>query len=145
MAEERRMFVVWKRPDGFHGASPEDFRVLEVGRESRIWLHRTDVTNFPFRIAGGWQESQATQRLNNLVNLLTQPESAWVSWLSQVYDNAPHEDPAAFIKEITGWLEELKGSLKGDTWEIEIMTQVLAEVTRQILAAQTSFLKKVAT
>ena len=46
--------VIWKRPDGFHGANPSDFMVVDIGSESRLWLHKSDFENFPFRISGSW-------------------------------------------------------------------------------------------
>jgi len=144
MAEERQMFVVWKRPDGFHGASPADFRVVEVGGESRIWLHKTDNQHFPFRIAGGWQEVEGTQRLNNLVNLLNRKSSDWVDWLVHSFDNSMAENPKTFLTAMTTWLHDLRGSLKGDTWEVEIMGQVLNEVERQLETARAAFLAKAA-
>jgi elongation factor P hydroxylase len=63
------MFVVWKRPDGYHDATPSDFQIVEAGANARIWLHKSDREWYPFRISGGWQESDATRRLNGLVNL----------------------------------------------------------------------------
>ncbi|MEY4632146.1 MAG: hypothetical protein RIQ81_2266 [Pseudomonadota bacterium] len=129
------MFVVWKRPDGYHDATPGDFRVAEAGTTARIWLHKTDRQWYPFRISGGWQESDATQRLNGLVNLLGEPEKVWTEFLTKAFNNSMTDDPRAFVTEQRAWLEDLKNHLKGDTWEIEIMGQVIGEVSGRLAVA----------
>ncbi|MEZ4741934.1 MAG: hypothetical protein R3B45_05725 [Bdellovibrionota bacterium] len=50
------MHVVWKRPDGYHGASPSDYRVVEINESSNLWLHKRDTDWFPFRVSGGWKD-----------------------------------------------------------------------------------------
>ena len=136
------MFVIWKRPDGFHGATPNDFKVVEVEGEARIWLHHADKLNFPFRISGGWQESEATQRLNNLVNLVGAPSEEWVTHLVKIYNNSMSDKPIAFFTEKMKWLNEVKTHLKGDTWEVEIMAKVLAEVMQKVESVRDVFLKR---
>ena len=64
------MHLIWKRPDGFHGASPTDFRVVDLGGRSRLWLHKVDRDQYPFRIAGGWEEKDGSVLLNNLIELI---------------------------------------------------------------------------
>ena len=66
------MKVIWKRPDGFLKSIPSDFMVLEMPSQSKLWLHRSDQDNFPFRISGGWQDEESTSKLNQMVNLLSQ-------------------------------------------------------------------------
>ena len=34
------MHLIWKRPDGFHKSTPDDFTVLDIDSSSRIWLHK---------------------------------------------------------------------------------------------------------
>lgn len=126
------MHVVWKRPDGFHDADPADFMVVNLGNRSKIWLHKRDHSWFPFRVAGGWQESEATQRLNSLVNLLPKDDKAWADALSKLYDDSMGDDPTRFLDDISRWLVDLRNHLKGDTWELDIMGQALAEVEGRI-------------
>lgn len=129
------MFVVWKRPDGYHDATPEDFKVVTLENRARIWLHKTDRSWYPFRIAGGWQESEATQRLNGLINLLGDDESERLENLRHTFHNSMSDDSGVFVTEQVKWLTELENHLKGDTWEIDIMGQVLQEVSSCIEAA----------
>lgn len=126
------MHVIWKRPDGFHGADPSDFMVVNLGNHSKLWLHRKDDTHFPFRIAGGWQESEASARLNTLVNLLAKDSNAWTTALTRMFHDQMGDDPEKFVDELTRWMTELQNYLKGDTWEIDIMHQALSEVIERI-------------
>jgi hypothetical protein len=126
------MHVIWKRPDGFHGADPADFMVVELSGRSKLWLHKKDTSWFPFRIAGGWQEQESTQRLNLLVNLLHKDEKFWVDALLKIFDDTMGDDPSKFVEDIQKWLVDLKGHLKGDTWELEIMNQALSEVEHRV-------------
>ena len=50
------MNVIWKRPDGFHNASPSDYVTVDITSNAKIWLHKRDQENFPFRVSGDWQE-----------------------------------------------------------------------------------------
>ena len=50
------MHLVWKRPDGYHGATPSDFNEADLGENVRLWLHKSDKDQYPFQIAGGWEE-----------------------------------------------------------------------------------------
>ena len=135
------MHVVWKRPDGFHGADPSDFMVVNVGSRAKIWLHKKDNSWFPFRIAGGWQESEATKRLNNLVNLLNKEDAAWVDSLVRIFNDTMGDDPARFIDDLTRWVADLRNHLKGDTWELDIMNHALAEVSDRLGSVREAFLK----
>jgi hypothetical protein len=135
------MHVIWKRPDGFHGADPADFVVVELGKHSKIWLHRSDHTHFPFRVAGGWQESESTKRLNNLVNLLPQPEAAWSKCLTKLFNDSMADDPEKFYDDLVTWLTELRSHLKGDTWEIDIMNQAVIEVQNRLVQTKNAFIK----
>ena len=126
------MFVVWKRPDGYHDATPGDFRIAEAGANARIWLHKSDREWYPFRISGGWQESDATRRLNGLVNLLGDSAEAWTGFLTNAFHHSMTDDPKTFVTEQVAWLNDLRAHLKGDTWETEIMGQVITEVASKV-------------
>lgn len=135
------MHVVWKRPDGFHGASPADYEVVSLGGHSNVWLHKADHSHYPFRIAGGWQESEATKRLNNLVNLLPKKDPQWVSTLQKIWSDTMADDAGKFIDDLIGWIIDLKQHLKGDTWEVEIMSQAFDEVAERLKTVRSDFLK----
>ena len=75
------MKVIWKRPDGFHDASPSDYLTIEIASKAKLWLHKKDEENFPFRISGGWQDEETTKKLNRLVNLLNKSSEKWDEWL----------------------------------------------------------------
>ena len=137
------MFVVWKRPDGFRGAEPKDFKVIDIGGQARLWLHKKDKTWFPFRISGGWQEQEATQRLNILVNLIGKPNSQWIKRLVYEFSHSMSDDGKKFFQETVAWLESLSGALKGDTWEIEIMAHAISDVQKRVLDSKKAFLLKV--
>lgn len=133
------MFVIWKRPDGFHGASPADYEVFDVG-ESKIWLHQTEKEEFPFRVSGGWQDGEATKRLNRLVNQL--PQDNFAAHLVSEYEHSMKSEGKEFIEELEKWLQELKDNPKGDTWETEIIVNCLSFVQKKIEEAKDDFLVK---
>lgn len=135
------MHVIWKRPDGFHGADPSDYTVVTLGDGAKLWLHRKDHSWYPFRIAGGWQESEATQKLNNLVNLLSEPSDVWVRTLVKIFNDTMGDDPGKFVDETTRWVADLRDHLKGDTWEIEIMMHALTDVEKHLTTGRAEFLK----
>lgn len=135
------MKVIWKRPDGFLGASPQDYTVVEVANNSRIWLHKQDNVNFPFRVSGGWQDEDATKRLNRLVNLIDKGNPELLEHLLNDYYESNAEDGAKYIAELISWLDELKSNLKGDHWETAIMTEVMAELHSRVKASESEFLK----
>ncbi len=138
------MHLVWKRPDGFFDASPEDFKVHRFDDGIGLWLHRKDKDTFPFRIAGGWQETKATQRLNNLVNLLPENEEAFTAYLVETYNRSMNEDPEAFWQEINAWLLDLSQNIKGDQWEVSLVTQVFQVLQKRHHKIKAAFLQKVA-
>jgi len=135
------MNVIWKRPDGYLGALPEDFRVLEIAGHSRLWVHKKDQDSFPFRVSGGWQDEEASKRLNNLVSRLGQPEKSWVDYLVQSYHHSMSEDAKKYLVELRAWITDLRKVLKGDTWEMEIMDNALLAVANQVEKVEPSFLK----
>jgi hypothetical protein len=134
------MHVIWKRPDGFHGADPTDYVVVNVGSRAKIWLHRRDNRNFPFRIAGDWKAAEASERLNLLVNLLGKPDSDWTETLLKLFNDTLGDDPARFVDDLGKWLLDLRSHLKGDTWELDIMNHSLAEVADHLGRVRSSFL-----
>lgn len=134
------MFVVWKRPDGFLGAEPKDFKVIDLGVHARIWLHKKDQDWFPFRISGGWQEQESTQRLNHLVNLIGRPSSHWIKKLVHEFHHSMNDDGHKFFKETLDWLKSLEGQLKGDTWEVEIMAHAIREIVNRVKDSEKGFI-----
>ena len=135
------MHVLWKRPDGFHNARPSDYKVVELSGQSQLWLHNTDRKWFPFRISGGWQESEATQKLNQLVNLVGESNINWVTHVTKLYSHTLGSDAGHFVDDLCGWLNDLRNHLKGDTWETEIMDQVIGAVQRHLLVIKPQFLQ----
>ena len=132
--------LIWKRPDGFLGASPEDFTVIEVAGNSRIWLHRRDSKNFPFRVSGGWQDEDATRRLNQLVNKLNKSPSDLAKHLLTDYYESSAQDGKKYLKGLSAWFHELSDHLKGDHWETTIMREVLEELLQKIRSVEEQFL-----
>jgi hypothetical protein len=135
------MHVVWKRPDGFHGAEPTDYVSISVGN-TKLWLHKGDPNWYPFRIAGGWQESEATKRLNNLVNRLNADDEAWVTYLVKAFEDSMVDSSERYYKDLELWLTDLQGHLKGDTWEVEIMAQTLKTVSEKVGNLRQQFLTR---
>lgn len=135
------MHVIWRRPDGFHGASPSDYVVVELSDNSRLWLHKTEQNDFPFRISGGWEEGDATKRLNNLINLLPKPKPAWLAYLRTEFDNSMKDDPKQFVSDLNDWLLELKTSPKGDTWEVQILSQAIDTTIKKMAVVLPEFIK----
>jgi hypothetical protein len=137
------MNVIWKRPDGYHGASPEDYRVVELGAHSspRLWLHKQDKLHYPFRISGGWQDEDASKKLNLLVNLLPEKNEHWKDHLKKMYHDSNFEDGVHFWNDLTQWIETLKGKLKGDRWEVALMDDVMAEIDLRLLDHKQEFLQ----
>lgn len=134
------MHLIWKRPDGFHGAQPSDFSVIELDGHSRLWLHKQDRDQYPFQISGGWAEREASIRLNNLINLIPQDKKAWVEYLEKLYDHSMHEDPNNFFDEIVEWLGSLTKHIKGDTWEMEILKQALSVTSTRLINVKKDFI-----
>ena len=133
------MKVIWKRPDGFHGAKPSDYYVVQVANNVNIWLHKSDSKNFPFRVSGGWQDEESTRKLNQLVNLLGKPEKEWLSHLLNDYHHSQAESSDAYLQHLETWIELLQGNLKGDNWEMIIMQEVLQELRSTLMGLSRQF------
>ena len=136
------MKVIWKRPDGFHGASPSDYEVVQVANNSKIWLHKQDNLNFPFRVSGGWQDEDATKKLNQLVNLLNKGKEVWLEHLIGGFFNSKSESAEKYIEKLAMWLGDLRNSLKGDQWETTIMSEVISEVQQKTQSYRSEFIEK---
>lgn len=134
------MKVIWKRPDGFHGASPSDYEVVQVANNSKIWLHKHDNINFPFRVSGGWQDEDATKKLNQLVNLLNKDKKSWLEHLQDGFFNSKSESAEKYVEKLHLWLSDLRSNLKGDQWEITIMHEVVSEVLLKTQSYQHEFI-----
>lgn len=132
------MHVIWKRPDGFQNALPEDFRRVQLSNGAQLWLHRHEIDWYPFQVSGDWTGQEQTKRLNRLVNLLDAPETAWKHFLEHYYDDEMGEGTtSAACQGIATWIGELKNHVRGNTWEMEIVNCALADIgdrIRQITA-----------
>jgi len=133
------MKVVWKRPDGFHGAKPSDYHVIELDGHSKIWLHRSNHEWFPFRVSGDWGEEESTRRLNRLVNLIGTEPNNWLKYIDDSFANSKADNVGVFVSDISNWIDHLKANLKGDTWEIDIMTKALSVVVENLKQASKDF------
>lgn len=135
------MNVIWKRPDGFHGARPGDYIVVELQtNSSRIWLHKTDKSNFPFRVSGGWQDEAATKKLNELVNLLNCEKNKWLEYFNDNFHDSKFEDGKSYLTDLEQWINSLKENLKGDKWEIAVMNDTLEDLKLKMSQYKQSFL-----
>lgn len=137
------MFVIWRRPDGFHGAKPQDFKVVTLTNNSKLWLHATDSKWFPFQVSGGWQDEDQTTRLNGLANLISSPLPDWVEHIVSDFHNAQKDDPKAYFEEMESWLFHISKNLKGDKWEQDFMEQVMQEIQRHLEASKSLFIQAV--
>lgn len=126
------MKVIWKRPDGFHDASPSDYLTIEIASKAKLWLHKKDEENFPFRISGGWQDEETTKKLNRLVNLLNKSSEKWDEWLRLDFSHSKLDNYHLYLESLAKWLNNIKGDLKGDTWEVEIMKETICEIERKL-------------
>jgi len=135
------MNLIWKRPDGYHGATPSDFTTISIDGHSKLWVHKTDHDTFPFRISGGWEEEEQSKKLNNLVNLIGKPDTEWVLYLSKIYADNLDDDPKQFSANIITWLDELSSLIKGGNWEIEIIKKAIEGIKLKLIAINDNFVK----
>ncbi len=136
------MNVIWKRPDGYHGATPADFTIVKVSGHSNLWVHKQDKDTFPFRVSGGWEEEAQSKKLNNLVNLLGDNETAWVEYLEKAFDHSMKDNAHEFCADLYRWLDELKRVLKGGNWEVEIMGKAIDSVVDRLHTIEPLFLAR---
>lgn len=135
------MKLIWKRPDGFHDADPADYQVADLGARARLWLHKNNQDQYPFRIAGGWEERESSIRLNNLVNLANASAESWVEKLKHDYDHSMSDDKERYLGGLLDWLSELEAAAKGDTWEVEILQQAMKFIKTRVQSVKDQFLK----
>ena len=135
------MHVVWLRPDGFHGAVPTDYKVVELGGAGRLWLHKEDTDGYPFRVSGGWEDEDASKKLNGLVNLISQDAESWVVYLRDAFSHSMGDDPAKFYGDLGDWLIELDSHVKGDSWEVDIIRQAFVELKANLGRVEPAFMK----
>lgn len=134
------MNLVWKRPDGFIGATPDDFLAYPIEDQCSLWLHKRDHDTYPFRLSGGWQETEASSRLNRLVNLLPRPDGDLVDHLLASFHRSMSEDAKAYWQEQDQWLSDLVGYIKGDHWEIELVKLILNKLRKRHARVRDAFL-----
>jgi hypothetical protein len=129
------MHIIWKRPDGFQNAQPEDFRRVALSNGAHLWIHRLEKDWYPFQVNGDWEGQQQTARLNRLINLLGSDQQDWRNFLEHCNDDDLKEEslPAA-AAHLMAWVDEIKTAVKGETWEVHIM-QCAFEDVRQRLAS----------
>lgn len=124
------MHIIWKRPDGFQNAVPEDFRRVPLSNGAQLWLHRHELDWYPFQVSGDWAGQDQTMRLNRLVNLIDATDSAWRNYLEHFHDDdlSPTAEIPLAAQGLSKWLDELKDAIKGNTWEVEIMHCAFADL-----------------
>ena len=91
-------------------------------------------------MSGGWQDGEATKRLNRLVNQLKADDFA--THLVSEYEHSMKGEAQEFITELESWVQELKDNPKGDTWETDIIINCLTTVQSRITHAKGDFLSK---
>jgi hypothetical protein len=130
------MHLIWKRPDGFQNALPEDFRRVSLSNGAHLWLHRHEQEWYPFQISGDWSREADTRRLNKLVNMIDASPSAWKSFLEHTLDNEigtkANSTLSAVSKEYMEWLKNFENAVKGTTWEVEIVHCALHDLMNKI-------------
>lgn len=122
------MQVIWKRPDGHHHSTPDDYKVVSIGKKFNLWLHKSEHNWYPFRVSGGWQDEDSTQKLNSLVNLLEADDEVFVNYIVRDFHNSITETIEIYLEELNTWLTELFNNPKGDTWETEIIQFSIKEI-----------------
>jgi hypothetical protein len=135
------MKVIWKRPDGFHNASPSDYKVVQLTSGASLWLHKSNTEWYPFRVSGDWAKEEGTIKLNGLINLLEANSERWAEHLSSLFFDSKVDEPKTFINEQLKWLDKIKDHLKGDTWELDLMEQVVSEIYSKVKECSDLFLK----
>ena len=126
------MRVIWRRPDGYREARPLDFYVVTIGEGYSLWLHKSDIENFPFRISGDWQDEDGSQVLNRLTNLISKPTLIWQTNLEELFRHSHFDSPADFLKDLLSWLHRLQSHAKGDGWEIRIIEAAIDAIIKEV-------------
>lgn len=128
------MHLIWKRPDGFQNAEPQDFRRIALSNGTLLWLHKREVEWYPFQISGDWAGQEMTSRLNRLVNLLDAKDDQILRAIEKIQDETPGEaaDLVVTTKSLTHWVEGLKDKVKCNTWEVEIVQCALLDLQNRL-------------
>jgi hypothetical protein len=127
------MHIIWKRPDGFQNAQPEDFRRIQLSNGAHLWVHRTEMDWYPFQVSGDWKGQHLTNRLNRLVNLLDSSAPEWDNFLEHYQDDDVKESSlSATAGHLLHWITELEGAIKGETWEADIMCCALRDIADRL-------------
>lgn len=131
------MHIIWKRPDGFQSAQPSDFYKVPLSNGAQLWLHNREKDWYPFQVSGDWEGQNETQRLNRLVNMLGNDQKEWKSFLEKFHDDDLTQvgDVRSAVGALTVWIEKLKSSIKGHTWELEIIACALTDIQAKLKAA----------
>ena len=76
-------------------------------------------------------------KLNSLTAYLMVPliRELQVKFLSENFANSSADQPKTYLNDTLNWLGVLKTNLKGDTWEMDIMTKALSLVEEKIKQA----------
>lgn len=132
------MHLIWKRPDGFQNALPEDFRRVALSNGAQLWLHRYERDWYPFQVSGDWSGQLDTKHLNQLVNMIDASSAAWKSFLEHSLDdeigNRANSTLSSIAKEKLEWLQTFSITIKGNTWEVEIVRCALHDVMEKLKA-----------
>ena len=134
------MHVIWKRPDGFHSASPADYEAHVLSSGAKLWFHKSDQKAYPFRVSGGWQDERSTERLNQWVYCLHLAPSKLLAKLQTSFEYSEYTDRRKFMEELLQWLQVLSLQAKGDTWEQEIIHITFKDLLQHLEAVQAEFL-----
>ncbi len=130
------MHIIWKRPDGFQNALPQDFRRVSLSNGAHLWLHRHELEWYPFQVSGDWSGQLDTKRLNRLVNMIDASRAAWQSYLEHSFDdelgNRANSSLPSIAFENLEWLKIFERAIKGNTWEIEIVRCALNDVMEKV-------------
>ena len=133
---ETNMHIIWKRPDGFQNALPEDFRRVALSNGAQLWLHRHEQEWYPFQVSGDWSGQVDTKRLNQFINRLDASPAAWKSFLEHSLDNeiGDHSEPSlnSVAQKNIEWLKNFDNSVKGNAWEVEIVKCALSDAVKKI-------------
>lgn len=136
------MHVIWKRPDGYLKAEPDDYQSVQIGDDVKIWLHQQDYENFPFRVSGDWQDENLTRRLNFFVNAFKEPDQNWLEMMVDDFEKSKFSNPQEYADDLDEWIHQLAALAKGDQWELYVIGKVLDELKNGLGTARDAFLEK---
>ena len=129
------MHIIWKRPDGFQNALPEDFKRIALSNGAHLWVHRQEQDWYPFQVSGDWGGQQQTARLNRLVNLLESQDEAWLAYLEHCNDDDLQEGGArSAAAQLGAWIAQTRDAAKGETWEVHIIQCALDDIAKRLAA-----------